>query len=329
MNRRDFCRSASAAGLLGASPWAMAQGSDAFPNKPIKIIVPGPPGGQNDTLARNISVAATETLGQPIIVDYKPGVGGSLGSEFVAKSPADGYTLLVTLSATLAVSAAVYSKLKYDPRADLRCVTEVILSRGVLVVNSALPIRDVKELIAYSKANPEKLAMANWGLGSAAHTTQNILNTQFGAKIMQVPYKGETQILTDLMGGQVGFAMLSAPTTQANMKSGKIRPIGIVGTQRIDILPGVKTMTEQGFFHESWDMDGPVGLFAPKGTPEPILRKLNAAFAPAATTPRMQTFAKEFGVTLLGNGLPEAQAHFLKYFDAIKKVTQETGVILD
>ncbi|ARU06405.1 hypothetical protein CCO03_18630 [Comamonas serinivorans] len=328
MQRRDFCRTAGLAALATTAPWAQAA-DEAFPSKPIKIIVPSPPGGQNDTLARNIGVAASKTLGQPIVVDYKPGVGGSLGSEFVARSPADGYTLLISLSATLAVSSAVYSKLKYDPRADLRCVTEVILSRGVLVVNSALPIHDIQGLIAYSKARPDQLAMANWGLGSAAHTTQDILNRQFGAKLLQVPYKGETQILTDLIGGQVGFAMLSAPTTQANLQGGKIRPIAIVGTQRLAILPGVKTMTEQGFFHESWDMDGPLGLFAPKDTPLPILRKLNAAFAPAATTPRMQAFAKEFGVTLLGNGLDDAQAHFLKYFDAIKKVTQATGVILD
>lgn len=329
MNRRDFCRSASAVGLLGASPWAMAQGSSTFPNKPVKIIVPYPPGGLADTLARNVGALASSALGQPVIVDNKPGVGGNLGSEFVARAPADGLTLLLTLSATLAVSAAVYSKLNYNPRTDLKCITELVLSRGVLVVNSALPIRDIKELIAYSKANPDKLAMANWGLGSAGHTTQNVLNTKFGAKIMQVPYKGEPQMLTDLIGGQVGFAMLSAPTTQGNLKGGKIRPIGIVGTQRLDILPGVKTMTEQGFFHDSWDMDGPVGLFAPKGTPEPILRTLNAAFAPAANTPRMQTFVKEFGLLQRGNGLDEAQAHFLKYFDAIKKVTQETGVILD
>jgi tripartite-type tricarboxylate transporter receptor subunit TctC len=282
-----------------------------------------------DTLARNIGTMAAETLGKPVIVDNKPGVGGSLVSEFVAKAPPDGHTLLLTLSATLAVSAAVYSKLKYDPRNDLQCVTEVCLSRGVLVVNSDLPIRDLKELVGYSKAHPDQLAMANWGLGSAAHTTQNVLNTHFGARIMQVPYKGEMQIITDLIGGRVGFAMLSAPATQAHLKGGKIRPIAIVGTQRLDILPDVKTTTEQGFHHESWDMDGPVGVFAPRGTPPRIVRQLNEAMVPAIKTPRMQAFLKEFGLLPLGNGADAAQAHFLKYFDAIKKVTQETGVILD
>lgn len=328
MQRRSFVQAAALA-CASPLPTLLHAQEAAFPSKPVKIIVPYPAGGLADTLARNVGAIATTTLGQPIIVDNKPGVGGNLGSEFVARSAADGYTLLLTLSATLAVSAAVYSKLKYNPRSDLKCVTELVLSRGVLVVNSELPIHNIKDLIAYSKANPDKMAMAHWGLGSAGHTTQNVLNTKFGAKIMQVPYKGEPQMLTDLIGGQVGFAMLSAPTTQANLKAGKIRPIGIVGTQRLDILPEVKTMTEQGFFHESWDMDGPVGLFAPKDTPLPVLRALNAAFAPAAKTPRMQSFVKEFGLLPRGNGLDEAQAHFLKYFDAIKQVTQDTGVILD
>lgn len=328
VQRRRLVQGA-ALGLAGLGlPTAFAN-TEAFPSKPIRITVPYPAGGLTDTVARHVANGAATLLKQPVLVENRPGVGGNLGAELVAKSPADGYNLVLMLSGSLASGAALYSKLKYDPGNDLKCVTELYLSNAVLAVSADLPAKNMSELVAYIKANPNKLSIGSWGLGSAGHVTQHLLETRYGAKILHVPYKGEAQIMTDLMGGQVSMALLSTMSVQQQAKSGKLRPIAIMGSTRSHAFPDVPLLAEQGLKEGYWNMDGPTAIFAPKSTPDAVMQVLNKAFAQAARMPKMQDFAKEVSITLAGNTQAEAQAHFEKYFSTIKTTAKETGVVLD
>jgi tripartite-type tricarboxylate transporter receptor subunit TctC len=203
------------------------------------------------------------------------------------------------------------------------------MSNAIWAVNSALPIHNVKELVEYSKANPGKVSIGSWGAGTAGHAAQILLSKHYGADIMHVPYKGESQIMTDVIGGQVSMGLMSAMIVNAQMKTGKLRPIGVSGAGRSPVFPDLPTLAEQGFKQEAWSMDGPSALFGPQGLPPQVVATLGNAFAQAAKGPRMQTFAKESGLLVAGNTPEQAQAHFEQYFPIIKRVTQETGVVLD
>lgn len=328
LNRRLFCQTAALGALGSAAPGAFAN-TDKFPSKPIRIIVPYNAGGLVDTVARHAATAASPILGQPVMIENRPGVGGNLGAELVAKSPADGYTLLCMLSGSLSTGAAVFTKLKYDPGKDLRCFSELIMTNAIWAVNSALPIKNVKELVAYSKANPGKLSVGSWGPGTTGNVAQVLLNKRYGADILHVPYKGEAQIMTDVIGGQVSMGLMSAMIVSAQMKTGKLRPIGVSGANRSSVFTDLPTVAEQGFKEEAWSMNGPIAMFSPQGLDPKVLATLGAAFAQSAKGPKMQAFAKEVGVEVAGNTPEQAQAHFERYFAVNKRVTQETGVVLD
>lgn len=327
LKRRLFVQSAALglAGATGPAVWAQ----EKYPSKPIRVIVPYNAGGLVDTVARHATTGAGPLLNQSIVVENRPGVGGLLGAEQVVKSAPDGYTLLIMLSGSLAAGAAIYPKLKFDPGKDLRCITELTLSNAVWTVNSALPIKSVKELVEYSKANPGKVSIGSWGPGTAGHAAQVLLNKRYGADILHVPYKGESQIMTDVIGGQVSMGLMSAMIVNAQMKTGKLRPIGVSGAGRSPVFPDVPTLAEQGFKQEAWGMDGPTAVFGPLGMDPKIIATLGAAFAEAAKGPKMQAFAKEIGVGIAGNTPEQAQAHFERYYPVIKRVTQETGVVLE
>ena len=328
LNRRLFCQTAALGVLGSATPGAYAN-AEKFPSKPIRIVVPYNAGGLVDTVARHAATGASPILGQSVIVENRPGVGGNLGAELVSKSPADGYTLLCMLSGSLAAGAAIYTKLKYNPEKDLRCITELTLSNAIWTVNSALPIKSVRELVEYSKANPGKVSIGSWGPGTAGHTAQVLLNKRYGADILHVPYKGESQIMTDVIGGQVSAGLMSAMIVNAQMKTGKLRPIGVSGGGRSAVFPDLPTLSEQGFKQDLWSLDGPTAVFGPQGMDPKILATLGAAFAQAAKGPKMLAFAKEIGVGIAGNTPEQAQAHFERYYPVVKRETMETGVVLD
>ena len=325
--RRVLCQ-ALALGAVGAALPAWAQ-ADPYPSKPIKVVVPYPAGGQTDTIARIACTSAAQTLGQPVLVDNRPGVGGQLGAELVAKSPPDGYTLFLGLSGTLPTGAALYRKLKYDPYKDLKCVTELVSSGAVWIVNAELPVKNLRELVEYSKANPEKVNIGSWGQGSFGHSSQHLLNTNYGAKALHVPYKGEAQLITDLIGGQIGLTMVSAMTVKAHLKSGKIRPIGFSGDGRSPVFPDLPSVAEQGFKEQAWMMSGPTALFAPREVPEPVVAQLNAAFVKATQDAKFQEFAREAGAVVVGNSTKDARANYERYYVAVKKMTEATGVVID
>ena len=325
VNRRAILQAGAALSAASALP-AFAQ---AFPNKPVKIVVPYQPGGLVDSLARAVAAEAGKLLGQPVIIDNRPGAGGNIGIDVVAKSPADGYTLLAVLAYALPSSAALYSKLPFDPRKDLVSVTEIAYNPGIIVINASLPVKSFKELVAYAKANPNKVSIGSWAPGSTPHAIQTYMSKQLGAPVLHVPYKGESPIVTDLLGGQINMAYVSSMAVKQHMASGKLRALATLGTRRNKIFPDVPTMAEAGFPQDIFKIEPPTSLFAPKGIPADVLATLGKAMSTAALSPPVRKFIDEIGTQAVGNLPAKAQANFEAYYPMVKQMTEDTGAKLD
>ncbi|RZT30892.1 Bug family tripartite tricarboxylate transporter substrate binding protein [Cupriavidus agavae] len=300
-----------------------------YPNKPVRIVVPYPAGGLTDTLARQIADGLSKRLGQPVVVENKGGAGGIIGTDFVAKSPADGYTLLMTIPGPLTANLALYKKLPYDPRTELRPISDVALARTVLAVNSAVPAKTVNELIAYAKKEPGKLRMGSWGPGSQPHTFQAYMDKTYGVDIMHVPYRGEGPMVTDLLAGQVNMTVGSVTTLRQHMATGKLRPLAVAGSTRARALPDVPTFAEAGYSDAAYKIVGPITLAAPAKTPEAIVERLGRETASLIKTPEMQARIDEMGAEPIGSTPAEAERAYKAYLPVILKLTADTGVTLD
>jgi tripartite-type tricarboxylate transporter receptor subunit TctC len=258
---------------LCAAPWTNAQSGD-YPSRPIRLVVPFPAGGTTDILARAVGHKLTEAWGQSVVVDNRPGAGGNIGSELVAKAAPDGYTLLMGTVGTHAINASLYAKMPYDNIKDFAPVILVAGVPNVLVVNPAVPVHSVQELIGYAKANPGKLNFASSGSGTSIHLSGELFKTLTGVQMSHVPYKGSAPALQDLVGGQVQLMFDNLPSALALIKSGKLRALAVTSTTRAAAIPDVPTVIESGvagFEASSW-----FGVLAPAGTPSPIIAKLNA-----------------------------------------------------
>ncbi len=257
------------------SAQATSTGSgQAYPTKPIRLIIPFPPGGSTDILGRAVAQKLSEAWGQQVIIDNRGGAGGTIGAELAAKAPHDGYTLMMGHIGTLAVNVSLYSKLSYDPLKDFVPVCMVALVPNVLVVNPALPVRNVTELIVYAKANPGKLNYSSGGNGSAAHLAVEYFKLQTGTSIVHVPYKGTGPSVADLIGGQVSMTMTGAPAVMGHVQSGRLRALGVSSPQRVPALSQIPTVDEAGV--PGFDATQWYGIVAPAGTPKDIVTKLNA-----------------------------------------------------
>ena len=263
--------------MLGASH-AIAQNAAAdYPKKPIRIIVPFPAGGTSDVLARMVGQKLNAAWGQPVIVENRAGANGNIGADLVAKSEADGYTLLLMDVGNLAISPTLYPKLPFSPTANLTPVTLLAYSPHLLVTYPALPVQSVKELISYSKAQKGKVNFAAAaGTGSATHLAGVLFARQTGLDWNYIPYKGGAQAITDLVGGQVDLTMNGMVATYPHVKDGKLRLLAVSSSKRLPQLPDVPTVGETipGFVSGSWQ-----GVMAPAGVPAPIVNKLNAEMA--------------------------------------------------
>jgi tripartite-type tricarboxylate transporter receptor subunit TctC len=224
--RRRAMRIACAAlALLPVLPArALAQGE--YPTKPIRLVVPYPAGGLTDTLARQVAEGLSKRLGQTVVVENKGGAGGIIGTDFVAKSAPDGYTLLMTIPGPITANIALYKKLPYDPRTELRPISDIATARTVLTVNSTVPVKTVAELLAYAKKEPGKLRMGSWGPGTQPHTIQAYMDKTYGVDILHVPYRGEGPMVSDLLAGQVNLTIGSVTTLRQHIAMGKLRPLG-------------------------------------------------------------------------------------------------------
>jgi tripartite-type tricarboxylate transporter receptor subunit TctC len=257
-------------GLLALVPAGAAYAQ--YPNKPLRLVVTFPPGGAPDILARIISEKSQ--LGQSIVVDNKPGAGGNIGAENVAKSPADGYTILMGTVGTNSINGALYSKMPYDMVKDFAPVSLLASTPNLLVVWPGLPVKNVQELIAYGKANPGKLSFGSPGIGTSIHVSGELMKSMTGIEMTHVPYKGRQFAIPDLLGGQIQLMFDNMPSALPLAKEGKLRALGQTGAKRSPSAPDIPTVAEQGlpgFEATSW-----FALFVPAGTPKDIIAKINA-----------------------------------------------------
>jgi tripartite-type tricarboxylate transporter receptor subunit TctC len=272
--RRAALGAIAAAAAVTALP-AAAQGN--YPNTPITIVVPFAAGGTTDILARVVGQALGTELGQPVVVDNRAGAGGNIGAQFAAKAPADGYTLFMGTVGTHAINQSLYKKLPFDPIKDFAPLTRVAMVPNLLVANPGKPYKNVKELIAYAKANPGKVNFGSSGSGSSIHLSGELFNSLAKVQMVHVPYKGSAPAVTDLLGGQIDVMFDNMPSAIQHVRAGKLRPLAVTTAKRSPELPDVPTVAEAGvpgYEATSW-----FGMFAPAGTPAPVVTKLNLALA--------------------------------------------------
>ncbi|MGB3067694.1 MAG: tripartite tricarboxylate transporter substrate binding protein [Ottowia sp.] len=294
MNRRMLMLLAVA---LGAAAPAHAQ--SAYPNKPIRLIIPASAGGPSDVVARLVAEGLTKSLGQPVVVENKPGAAQTLGTAQVAKAEPDGYTLLFTTSTPIVMAPFTRKNLPYDVKKDLIAVSHVGTTPLVLYANSAVPVKSVKELIAAAKAKPGELSYGSYGNGSSAHLLGEYLSKQTGIKLIHVPYAGVSPQITALVGGQIQFAVADIGVPAPFVKDGKLRPLAVTGSQRSASLPEVPTFAEQGVagmepFSPWW------GLFAPAGTPKAIVDKLSSETVKIVKSTQFKARFAVFGADATG-----------------------------
>ena len=279
----------------------------AYPSKPVRIVVPFPPGGVSDVFARILGQKLTASLGQPFLVDNRGGAGGNIGTDMVAKSPPNGYTLLITSSA-LAINPGLYPKLPYDLKRDFAPITLIATVPNILCIHPSLPVKSVRELIALAKARPGQLNFASSSSGSSNHLSGELLNATAGVKITHVPYKGGGPMLTALLSGEVTIGFLTPVNALSPIKAGRFRALAVTSLKRLQVLPDVPTMIESGvkdFESIQW-----FAALAPAGTPRDIVTRLNAELAKALNAPDMRERAAAEGAELAGSS-PDALAAFL------------------
>lgn len=278
--RRTLITLAAAACL---TPLAQAQD---FPSKPLTLVVPFSPGGPTDAMARVLANALKGPLGQPVLVDNKPGAGGNIGAEAVARAAPDGYTMLFGTSGPLAINQFLYAKPGYSPDRSFAPVTRIGHLPNVLIVHPQVPAHNVAELVALARAKPGTLSYASSGNGASSHLAGLMFNRRTGADLQHIPYKGTGPALTDLLGGQVSMSFTDVLTAQPYVKTGKLRALAVTSAARSKALPDVPTLQEQGVR----DMDVSVffGIVVPAGTPKPLIDRLNAGFAKALADPEVR-----------------------------------------
>ncbi|HZA49135.1 MAG TPA: tripartite tricarboxylate transporter substrate binding protein [Myxococcaceae bacterium] len=316
---------AVAAMLLLASAAALA--AEPYPSKPIKVIVPFPAGGTTDLVARVIGQELTKAWGQQVVVENRPGAGGNIGSEAAAKSPPDGYTLLMGTVGTHGINPSLYKKLPYDAVKDFAPITLATSGPNILVVHPSLPAKSVKELIAYAKANPAKLNFASSGNGTSIHLCGELFKTKTGLQMTHVPYKGSAPAVTDLIGGQVQLMFDNMPSAWPHVKTGKLRALAVTTAKRSQTAPDLPTIAESGvpgFDATSW-----FGLLAPAGTPKEIVTKLNKETVRILKTPEVKERLLAQGAEPVGNSPEQFAAHIKAEIEKWRKVVEASGAQID
>lgn len=267
--------------------------AQTYPTKPIRLVVPFPPGGSLDVVARAIGQKLTEAWGQPVVIDNRPGAGGNIGADLVAKSAPDGYTILEGALSTHAVNVSLYSKMPYDPVRDFAPITLVATTPNVLVLNASFPANSVPELIAYAKAHPGKLSFGSGSNGSAGHLAGELFKTQAGVDMVHVPYKGAAPALQALLAGDTQLMFDNLANSTAQLKAGKLKALAVTTATRSALAPELPTLAETGL--PGFDLYTWWGFMAPAGTPKEIIAKWNAEVTRILGTPEMKAFFAQQG----------------------------------
>ena len=307
--------------LLCAAALARAQ---PYPAKPIHLIVPFPPGGGNDTVARAIAQQIGPDLGQPVVIDNKPGAGGAVGAELAAKAPPDGYTLFLAGVGSHVVNPNVHAKLAYDPVKDFAPVTLIASAPSVLVVNPSVPARTVAQLTAYARAHPGKLNYASNGAGSAAQLAAAMYESMAGVKMVHVPYKGIAPAMTDLLSGEVQLMFGTVVALVPQIQAGKLRPLAVTSRSRSALLPDVPTMAESGL--PEYEAGSWYGIMAPAGTPPEIIDRLHGTIVKALAQPDVAKRLAAEGAVVIGSTPAQFAAHLRRELARVGKVVRAAGI---
>ena len=304
------------------SPAALAQ---SFPAKPIHIIVPVPPGGATDALTRVLGEQLSSRLGQPVIVENRPGAGGTLGAGYVAKQQPDGYTILMGFTGTIAISGSLYRNLPFDPLKDLEPVSMIVLNPLVLVAREGLPIKDVKGYVELAKQKANGVTYGSPGKGSSIHLTGEMFARATGTKLLHVPYKGSGPAMQDLYGGRLdsifGDLMQLMPIIQSG---GKLKALALTSRERNPLLPNLPTIAESGY--PDFEVISWHGLFVPAGTPAQVVARLHREVSTVVKEPTMTKFLTERGGTIVNQAPAEAKAFVQAEAQKWARVVKETGI---
>ena len=331
---------ASVAGRVAASraPWLILRvwlalltcsvAAQDYPARPIRIIVPFPPGAGTDIVGRAVAHALNEAWKQSVVVDNRPGAGGTIAGELVARATADGYTLLLGNVSTLAIARALKPRLNYDPLRDFAPITLITTSENVLVLHPSVPAISVKELIGYAKANPRKLNYGSSGNGTTSHLGGAMFASMAGVEMTHVPYKGSAPMLTDLLSGQLQLAFSSVPTALPHIRPGRLRALAVTLLARSSTLPDLPTIQEaaglNGFEISLWQ-----GIVAPAATPRAIILKLNQQIAASLRTPDLKSKLTAQGLDVVGNTPEQFAAYIREEIEKWTKVVKVSGARAD
>ncbi|MBA3598524.1 MAG: tripartite tricarboxylate transporter substrate binding protein [Methylibium sp.] len=308
------------------APFAHTAAAQEWPSKPVTLVVPFPAGGTTDVLARALADKLSPALGQPVIVESKPGAGATIGADYVAKAKADGYTLLVgAVHHTIATS--VYKKLPYDFQKDLLPITTIALVPNVLVVNAGTPAKTADELLALLKAKPGEYSYGSNGIGTAQHLIGTQYQDATGAQLIHVPYKGSGPLSTDLLGGQIMMSFDTITPVLPHIKAGKLRPLAVTTAKRSSALPDVPTLDEVGL--ESFDIGTWFGVLAPAGTPKELVARLNAEMVKIIHSPEFRKRMDEIGAEPIGNTTEQMAQQIKDETDKFAKLVKDAKVTVE
>ncbi len=311
--------------LSAASVFALAQTS--YPNKPVRIVVPFPPGGPIDMTTRPLAQKLTESLGAPVVVDNRGGANGNIGAEHVAKSAPDGYSLVVGAGGGFAIGPHLYTKLPFDVFRDFAPVSLFLTVPQLLVVHPQLPVKTVKELVALAKAKPNQLNFGSSGNGGTPHMAAELLKRSAQIEMVHVPYKGMGPATMDLIGGQLQLVFADMPVLLQQVKAGKLRPLAVGTPKRSANLPEVPTMIEAGF--PKVEAANWYGLYAPAGTPASIIARINIETVKAMNNPELKAFMKDQGAEATGSTPEQLGALHRREYEKWGVVVKAIGIKLE
>lgn len=327
-SRRALALAAAGLVFLGATlPAGTALAQPAWPAKPITLVVPFPPGGSADTIGRLVGQRLSEELGQPIIIDNRPGAGTAIAAGLVAKAPPDGHTLFISSGSTFTANPAIRSNLPYDTLKSFDPVAIVARIPLIVLANKDVPVNNVKEFVAAIKAAPDKYSYASFGAGTTSHFTGEIVLNAVGAKIMHVPYKGSAPAMTDLIGGQVPFSVDTVTAAIPQLKAGKVKAIAVTTARRSSQLPNVPTFTEAGY--ADIDADTWIMMVTPKGTPAPVRERLEKTLAKIVATPAARTALQAQGAEPAFAGAAASLAQIERELPLMRAVAQRASIKAD
>jgi tripartite-type tricarboxylate transporter receptor subunit TctC len=322
---RKLALSVAALLLAAFGAFGAFAGEATYPDRPITMIVTFPAGGASDVLARASADALSRGLGQPVVVDNRPGAGGHIGAEFVAHAAPDGYTILFGTNGTLGIGPALYKNLRYDPQRDLVPIGILHKLPLLLIVHPSVPAKTLPELIDYARQNPGKLSFASAGVGTVSHLAGELFKREADIEILHVPYKGDGATFPDLLAGRVSMMLGTIPTALPLTQSGQMRAIGVTTEERSPLAPDIPTLAQSGL--PQFDVSAWTGLFAPAGTPQPIIERLNAETQRIAAADRAYTAVIKSMATDVVSSIPEAFGAFVRE-DVARwtKVIQSAGI---